>query len=202
MACSATPETTVVENVALDHQSRTGATALAVIEEDGVGRAADRRIQVAGVLENDVGRFAAQFQLTFLRFPAAARTMILPTSVEPVKATLSTSSWPASAAPAVSPKPVTILTTPSGSPASISNSPKRKRGKRSLLGRLEHDAIARGQRGAEFPSRHQQREIPRNDLPDDADRLAQREGVKLRVGAYGTLMGMVLPSIFVAQPAM
>ena len=30
-------------------------------------------------------------RLTFFRFPAAARTMIFPTSVEPVKATLSTS---------------------------------------------------------------------------------------------------------------
>jgi hypothetical protein len=42
----------------------------------------------------------------------------LPTSVEPVKAILSTSSWAAKAAPAVSPNPVTTFTTPSGMPAS------------------------------------------------------------------------------------
>jgi hypothetical protein len=35
-----------------------------------------------------------------------------------VKATLSTSGWAASAAPAVSPNPVTTFTTPSGTPAS------------------------------------------------------------------------------------
>ena len=61
---------------------------------------------------------------TFLRLPAAALTISLPTSVEPVNATLSTSSCAASAAPA-SPKPVTMLTTPSGSPASCSSSPRR-----------------------------------------------------------------------------
>ncbi len=57
-------------------------------------------------------------RVTFLRFPAAACTISLPTSVDPVKATLSTIGWAASAAPAVSPKPVTTFTTPSGTPAS------------------------------------------------------------------------------------
>src|SRR6201998_105965 len=38
---------------------------------------------------------------TFFRLPAAAWTMSLPTSVDPVKAILSTGSWAASAAPAV-----------------------------------------------------------------------------------------------------
>lgn len=39
------------------------------------------------------------------------------TSVEPVNATLSTSSWEAMAAPAVGPNPGIILTTPGGKPA-------------------------------------------------------------------------------------
>jgi hypothetical protein len=42
--------------------------------------------------------------------------------VEPVKATLSTSICPASAAPAVSPNPGTTLTTPSGTPAAAMSS--------------------------------------------------------------------------------
>ena len=62
---------------------------------------------------------------TFFRLPAAARTMILPTSVEPVKAILSTSGCATSGAPASSPKPVTTLTTPGGSPASSISSPSR-----------------------------------------------------------------------------
>ena len=42
-----------------------------------------------------------------------------------MKATLSTSLWAASAAPAVSPKPVTTFTTPSGTPASATRPARR-----------------------------------------------------------------------------
>ena len=64
--------------------------------------------------------------MTFFRFPAAALTMSLPTSVLPVKAILSTPSCAASGAPASSPMPVTMLTTPSGRPASCMSSPSRR----------------------------------------------------------------------------
>ena len=47
-----------------------------------------------------------------------------PTTVEPVKAILSTPGWSTSAAP-VSPSPVITLSTPSGSPASSASSPSR-----------------------------------------------------------------------------
>ena len=55
----------------------------------------------------------------------AARPISLPTSVEPVKAILSTPGCATSAAPAVSPRPVTTLTTPGGKPASSTSSPRR-----------------------------------------------------------------------------
>ena len=45
--------------------------------------------------------------------PATALAIARPTSVEPVKATLSTPAWETSARP-VSPAPVTMLTTPAG----------------------------------------------------------------------------------------
>ncbi len=45
--------------------------------------------------------------------PATTLAIARPTSVEPVKATLSTSGWATSARP-VSPAPVTMLTTPAG----------------------------------------------------------------------------------------
>ncbi len=54
----------------------------------------------------------------------AAWAISLPTSVLPVKATLSTPSCSASAAPA-SPKPVITLSTPGGIPASSASSPRR-----------------------------------------------------------------------------
>src|ERR1039457_6213735 len=59
---------------------------------------------------------------TFFRLPAAACRINLPTSVDPVNATLSTSGCDASAAPAVSPQPGPTLTTLSGNPASAINS--------------------------------------------------------------------------------
>ncbi len=55
--------------------------------------------------------------------PAVASRMMRPTSVEPVKAILSTSGWPTSAAP-VRPSPVRMLTTPGGSPTSWHSSAK------------------------------------------------------------------------------
>ncbi len=48
--------------------------------------------------------------------------------------------------------------------------------RRGLLGGLEHDGVARGQRGRELPDRHQDREVPRDDLPDDAERLVEVVG--------------------------
>ena len=55
--------------------------------------------------------------------PAVALRIARPTSVEPVKAILSTPPWAASAAP-VAPSPVTMLTTPAGKPASTQISAK------------------------------------------------------------------------------
>ena len=52
-------------------------------------------------------------RVSFLRVPATARAIDLPTSVEPVNATLSTSPCSTTARP-VSPAPVTMLTTPGG----------------------------------------------------------------------------------------
>ena len=51
-----------------------------------------------------------------------------------------------------------------------------QRRQRRLLGGLEHDRAAAGERRPELPRRHQQREVPGDDLADDADRLAQRVG--------------------------
>ncbi len=49
----------------------------------------------------------------------------LPTSVDPVKASLRTSGWVRMASPATDPGPVTTVKTPSGKPASNANSPRR-----------------------------------------------------------------------------
>ena len=65
------------------------------------------------------------------------------------------------------------------------NFAEAKSGERRLFGGFEDDAISSGERRREFPRGHEQRKIPRNDLADDADRLAQRERVKLAAGRVG-----------------
>ena len=96
-----------------------------------------------------------------------------PTAVEPVNATLSTPGWSTSAAP-VSPSPVSTFSVPSGKPGLERELAEAQRGQRRLLGGLEHQRAARGERRGDLPDRHQQREVPGHDLRADADRLAQR----------------------------
>ena len=60
---------------------------------------------------------------TFFSVSAAARSIALPTIVEPVKLTMSTSSCVVMTEPTGSPNPWTIFTTPDGRPASIKSSP-------------------------------------------------------------------------------
>ena len=55
---------------------------------------------------------------------------------------------------------------------------------RRLLGGLQHDAVAGGERGRQLPHRHQDREVPRNDLADDAERFMEviGDGVVIDLG--------------------
>ena len=53
------------------------------------------------------------------------------------------------------------------------------RRQRRRFGGLEHDGVARRQRRGDFPRRHQQREIPRNDLPRHAQRPRRPAGKRI-----------------------
>ena len=59
---------------------------------------------------------------------------------------------------------------------------------RGLFGGLEHHAVAGGQGRGQLPGGHQQREVPRDDLPDHAQRLVEVVGggvfVDLGGGAF------------------
>src|SRR5262245_45820476 len=113
--------------------------------------------------------------VTRFRFDSAAAFMMSwPVVVSPVKAILSTSRWPVSAAPAVGPKPGTTLTTPSGKPRFLRERRDSQRRQRRLLGRFEHAGAPGGQGRGPLPGLHQHREVPRNDLANHADRLVLR----------------------------
>src|SRR5439155_2994721 len=50
-----------------------------------------------------------------------------------------------------------------------------ERGERCQLGGLEDDGVAAGERGPELPGGDVEGEVPRDDQPDDAERLAKRQ---------------------------
>src|SRR5688500_11571001 len=72
------------------------------------------------------GDFPPSSSETFFMLPVAAVVICRPTSVEPVKATLSTPGWAAMAAPTTLPGPVTTLSTPGGNPTACTNSARRR----------------------------------------------------------------------------
>ena len=111
---------------------------------------------------------------TFFRLPALACTTRRPVAVLPVKAIFAMSGCSAMYWPTTWPSPGTMLTTPSGMPASAISSTILQRAERRDLRRLHHDAVAGRERGRHLPAREHQREVPRHHLADDADRLAQR----------------------------
>jgi hypothetical protein len=53
---------------------------------------------------------------------------------------------------------------------------QRHDGHRRLLGRLEHHAVPGGERGRQLPHRHQEREVPGDDLAHDAEGLLEVVG--------------------------
>jgi len=57
---------------------------------------------------------------------------------------------------------------------------QRVRSSRHEVGRLEHDAISVRERRRDFPRGNRDREIPRRDQPNDADRLARDLDVDAR----------------------
>ena len=94
-----------------------------------------------------------------------------PVATSPVSDTIATFGWLISALPTVSPRPTTTLRTPAGK-MSATSARELQRRQRRLLGRLEDDGVAAGERRRELPRRHHQRVVPRRDRADDADRIA------------------------------
>ena len=112
-----------------------------MIEENRVRRAGNSRLQI-GIGKYDVGRLSASSSETFLRFPAAACRISLPTSVEPVKATLSTSLMSrerGAGGLAVAGNDVDHAVGESGFLNQLRQPQRRER---RLLGGLEHDAVS------------------------------------------------------------
>jgi ParB family chromosome partitioning protein len=163
----------LVVGLLLDEQTRSGAAALAVVEVNRRGRS-DRRGLEVGVVEDDVGRLAAELERDALQV-AGRRPHDLVTDFgragERDLVDVGMRGDRRACGLAESGDDVDHAGRDAGFLEQLAEAQRRER---RLLGRLEDDGIAAGQGGAELPGGHQQREVPGDDLPDDADRLAQR----------------------------
>ena len=83
-----------------------------------------------------------------------------------------TSGCRTSASPTSPPPPWTMLTTPAGTPASISSSTKRSPSAGVSVAGLKTTVFPQTSAGSDLPGRDRDREVPRRDHADDADRLA------------------------------
>ncbi len=152
----------------LHEQPRAGAAHLALVEEDAVDDALDGLVE-RGVVEDDVGRLAAEFEREPLR-RAGQRPLDDLADVgragerDLVDVVVLDERLPDRRAAG---QDVDHARRQVGLGDDLG---QHQRGQRRGLGRLEDDGVAAGQRGRDLPRRHQQREVPRDDLAGHADR--------------------------------
>ena len=161
---------------------------MALVEVDAVDDALDRLVERRSRRRRCWRPCRRARASASCRVPASSRWIALPTSVEPVNATLSTSGCSTSAAP-VEPSPVTMLTTPGGSSAWRQTSAKSSAVSGVVSAGLSTTVLPQRERRRDLPGQHQQREVPRDDLAGDAERprAPVRERVLELVGPAGVV---------------
>ena len=165
-------------------QSGTGAAALPVVEEDGAGGSGNCGFKI-GVSEDHVGRLPAQFQRYFLQVACCRMYDQLSDFRRAGEGDLihvGMGCQRGSGGLAVSGHDIHHAFGESGFQDEFAET---QRGEWSLLRRLQHDRAARCQGRPQLPDRHQQREIPWNDLSNYTDRFPQSVGEILRPGSVG-----------------
>jgi ParB family chromosome partitioning protein len=122
--------------------------------------------------------------------------MCWPVRVEPVKATLSTPGWLIAGLAAEARHDVDHARREAGLVEQVAQVQRRQR---RLLGRFQDHRVAGGQCRRQLHHRHEQREVPRHDLADDADRLAQRVGQERPAHRHRLAAQLGRPAGVVAQ---
>ena len=176
--CCAGSRLLVQEGIAeafLHQQPRAGAADLALVEPDAVDQTFDGAVEI-GILEDDEGRLAAKLQRQFLArtggrladdladFRGAGEGDLLDAGmVDDGRARFRSAGHD-----------VDDALRHAGALADLG---EQDGGQRREFGRLQHHRAAGGQRRRDLPGQHQQREIPRDDLADDADGLVAGESL-------------------------
>src|SRR4051812_15854221 len=184
------------ENILFNHQPRTGTATLAVIEKDCVSRPGNRRIEIARIPEDNIRRFAAEFEAYLFRVSSSSTHNYFPYFRRTGESNF-----------------VHIIVAGEGCTRSLTEAgdnvhdafgdtrfeqqfSQSQRAEGSLFGGFKDGAIPRGQSGGKFPSGHEQREIPGNDLSDYPYWLPQRKGLKLGARSIGNTDGNGIPLNF------
>ena len=110
---------------------------------------------------------------TRVPFFIAATPMPTPMSCDPVKLTASTSGDEVERRADLRARPHHQVEHAWRQPGALQDVDERPRRGGRELGRLEDDAVAERERGRNLPGRNREREVPRRDDADDADRLAR-----------------------------
>src|SRR3954470_3791031 len=152
----------------LDEQARAGAAHMALVEVDAVDDALDRLVE-RGVVEDDVRSLAAELERQLLAGPGQLALNRLPDLGRAGERDLvdAAGGHDRGARAPVAGDDVDDAGRKLGLPQHIAEEQRRERRR---LGRLENDRVPGGQCGRDLPREHQQREVPRDDLPRDADR--------------------------------
>ncbi len=183
----------------LDEQPAAGGAALAAVEVDGVERAGDGLRPGRQSAKMTLGLLPPSSNVVRFSVSAAAFWMILAVSTWPVKAILSTSGWTTRACAGRLAQAVDDVDDARREAGLEGQLADAQGGQRRLLGGLHDDGVAAGQGRAPLPGEHQQREVPGDDLADDADRLAQRVGEEAAADGDGAALDLVGPAGVVAE---
>ena len=206
----------LVVDAFLHVDTRAGAAALAMVEKDAEVDPGDGIVDV-GILEDELGDLPPSSSVTFFKLDPAAAFMILPpTTVDPVKATLSTSMCEAMAAPAVLSEAGDDVNDARRKPASLTRVAATRPERWVCSAVLITTQVAGSNCRSNLPGPHKQREIPGNDLSAHAN-LPSSNVRPQAPGEKGTarkdlpapfwcslkvsgVVSMTLPSILSAQP--
>ena len=151
------------------------------------------RSRSGGSAQDDLGILAAELEDDALeiRLRGVAWSRSRPTSVEPVKATMSTSMCRQRAAPMTARRTGHDVEDAGGNARLGRQFGQAEGAERGLLGWLDHDAVAGGEGRPDLPGRHLRRKVPGHDHAHHADRLAHDHGHVLGAGGRHALVKLV-----------
>ena len=157
----------------LDEDARASTAVLARVVEDRVrgGRGGSVEIRVR---EDDVGRLAAELERHALDRPGGALHDESPDLGRAGEADLRDVGMLDESLPDDRALPDEDVHDALGDPGLEAELGEPQRGERRQLCRLEHDGVPARERRPELPARDVEREVPGDDEPDDAERLAER----------------------------